>query len=244
MKTVNFVTAACIALGTTAAMAQTSPQQVQSTPPAGMTPFGGTMQQMGTPATGMATGQNAQPSARAQVSDEDKKFVRAAAIGGMFEVQSSQLATTMSQNNEVRQFAQQMIGDHTQANQQLMQLAGSKQIRVPGKLDKEHTQMLKKLSQAQGPQFDQAFVKAQVQAHQEMVALFQKAATNLQDPQLKAFAAQTLPVLQNHLQMASQFQGASGSAGASAPMGAPGASNNSGASAPMGASNSGSGSSN
>jgi putative membrane protein len=127
-------------------------------------------------------------------------FVRNAAIGGMFEIQSSQLALNKSQDRDVRDFAQKMITDHRQADEKLKSLA--KNETIPTSLDSAHEQMLQHLRGENGSNFVEAFKQDQVTAHREAVNLFQNYANNGSDPQLKQFAQQTLPTLQNHLQMA------------------------------------------
>ena len=85
---------------------------------------------------------------RAKSADEklsDKTFVQKAAIGGMFEVQSSELAQTMSNNADVKQFANRMMTDHTKANQELTRLARQKNWQVPSVLDEKHQAMIDRL---------------------------------------------------------------------------------------------------
>lgn len=53
-----------------------------------------------------------------------------------------------------------------------------------------------------GSAFDAAYARDMVKDHQQDVAEFRKEARAGQDPALKAFARKTLPVLQQHLQMA------------------------------------------
>ena len=128
------------------------------------------------------------------------EFVRNAAIGGMFEVQSSQLALKKTQDQDVKQFADRMVKDHTQANDKLKSLA--KNETVPGDLDQPHQQMLQKLQGENGSNFVDTFKQMQVSAHRQTINLFQSYARNGDDQQLKQFAQQTLPTLQQHLQMA------------------------------------------
>ncbi|SDO67683.1 protein of unknown function [Paracidovorax cattleyae] len=59
----------------------------------------------------------------------DKSFRDDAAHNGHAEVRSSQLALQKARNPKVRAFAQQMVDDHTQANQQLAALAAGKNMR-------------------------------------------------------------------------------------------------------------------
>ena len=133
--------------------------------------------------------------------------MRNAAIGGMFEVQSSQLALKKTQDQDVKQFADRMIKDHTQANDKLKSLA--KNETIPSDLDQSHQQMLQKLQGENGSNFVDTFKQMQVAAHRQAINLFQSYAEHGDDQQLKQFAQQTLPTLQQHLQMAEHITVAS-----------------------------------
>ncbi|HEY1375247.1 MAG TPA: DUF4142 domain-containing protein [Gemmataceae bacterium] len=141
----------------------------------------------------------------------DKMFVEKAAIGGMFEVKSSQLAQQKGSSPGVKQFAARMITDHTKANQELMALARQKGWQVPTALDQKHRDLLNQLSQNQagtgpaGDRFDRAYAEMQVKAHDHAVELFEKAAQECKDADLKAWATKTLPTLKEHQQMAKQM---------------------------------------
>ncbi|HEX4591573.1 MAG TPA: DUF4142 domain-containing protein [Gemmataceae bacterium] len=162
-----------------------------------------------------AGGLLAQPHQHVTSDDEkfsDKMFVEKAAIGGMFEVKSSQLAQQMAGSTAVKQFAARMITDHTKANQELMGLARQKGWRVPTGLDQKHQEMLTQLQRGEGggsgvasDRFDRAYIDIQVRAHDKTVALFEKAAQQSQDADLKAWAAKTLPTLKEHQEMARQL---------------------------------------
>ncbi len=129
-----------------------------------------------------------------------QEFVRDAAIGGMFEVQSSQLALNKSQDRDVRDFAQRMIKDHTEADNKLKSIA--KNETIPSSLDAPHQQMLQHLRGENGSNFVEAFKQDQVTAHQQAISQFRNYADHGDDQQLKQFAQQTLPTLQDHLRMA------------------------------------------
>ena len=142
------------------------------------------------------------PGFAAGLSSADHKFVEQAAAGGMAEVEEGQLAQQKASSNDVKQFASQMVTDHTKANDELKQIAQSKGITLPShptRAEERSESGLKKLS---GTEFDRHYVREQVADHQKTVALFQKQANSGEDPELKAFAQKTLPILQRHLQMA------------------------------------------
>jgi putative membrane protein len=140
--------------------------------------------------------------AMAAMSSEDKTFAHKAAAGGQAEVAFGQLAKENASAAAVKQFGQRMVTDHTQANQELMQIAGSQNLDLPKGLDAKHQAKEQKLSTTKGTAFDKAYMQDMVQDHKEDVADFRKEAEQGQDPQLKAFAAKYLPVLEKHLQMA------------------------------------------
>jgi len=140
--------------------------------------------------------------ARADAPAANKTSTSKAAAGGFAEVQFGWMATQNAGFAIVKAFGQRMVTDHTQANQELMQIAGSQNLDLPKGLDAKHQAKEQKLSTTKGTAFDKAYMQDMVQDHKEDVADFRKEAEQGQDPQLKAFAAKYLPVLEKHLQMA------------------------------------------
>jgi putative membrane protein len=131
----------------------------------------------------------------------DSKFVMNAAMGGMAEVEMGRLAAQKGASDEVRQFGQRMVDDHSKANEELMRVASSKGMAPPTTLDAKHQAAMQKLSALSGDKFDREYVKMMVGDHKKDVAEFQKEASRGADPDIKAFASSTLPTLQEHLQM-------------------------------------------
>lgn len=130
-------------------------------------------------------------------------FVTMAASSNMFEIESSKAALQKAKSAEVKHFAQKMIEDHTKAAKQMMatvQKSGGK-LAMPMKMDPKHAGMMSTLDAGAAASFEKQYVMAQVQAHDEAVMLFSAYATGGDDPALKAFAAKTLPVLQQHQRM-------------------------------------------
>lgn len=131
----------------------------------------------------------------------DSKFVMMAAMGGMAEVEMGRLAAQKGASDEVRQFGQRMVDDHSKANEELMRVASSKGMTPPTTLDAKHQAAMQKLSALSGEKFDKEYVKMMVGDHKKDVSEFQKEASRGADPDIKAFAASTLPTLQGYLQM-------------------------------------------
>lgn len=129
----------------------------------------------------------------------DTKFALAAAQGGFAEVQMGQLAAQKATNPEVKAFGQQMVDDHTKANDQLKQVASSEDMTLPDSMGPKEQTEYTKLQNLSGAQFDHAYVHAMVKDHEEDVKEFHKEANTGKDPQIKNFASTTLPILQGHL---------------------------------------------
>ncbi len=137
----------------------------------------------------------------------DASFIQTAAQGGMAEVQMAQLAEQTSKSRAVKQFAEHMIADHTTANNQLKQIAANKGATVPPDVNSEQQQALAKLQGEKGRMFDHDYIMGQVTDHQAMLSAFQTEAASGSDPDLKSFAAQTVPIIQEHLTAAQKLEG-------------------------------------
>jgi len=133
-------------------------------------------------------------------------FVKQAAQDGMTEVQLGKLAVQKSQDAKVREFANRMVADHSQANRDLASLAKSKNLDVPASLDSEHQSIVQTLTEKSGAAFDAAYSEHMKADHSEAIALFEGASTS-SDKDLAAFAQKTLPTLQEHKKMADQLAG-------------------------------------
>jgi putative membrane protein len=140
----------------------------------------------------------------AVAKDNAQSFVNKAAVGGMFEVQSSELALKKSKDADVRQFAEMMVADHSKANNTLKSVAQQEGLTVPTELDHKHANTLKELRNA-GSQFDAPYIKAQLQGHETTVKLFERYSNAGDNKALRNFAAETLPTLRMHLNRIEQI---------------------------------------
>jgi putative membrane protein len=137
-----------------------------------------------------------------QLSSSDYKFAREAARGGMFEVNLGNVAIANSKNTEVQQFGQQMVKDHGAAGQKLQGIASQKGATLPTQLTEKQQKEVDKLTKLSGPEFDKAYLSCMIRAHKADERAFKKASEDIQDPDLKAFAADTLNIVRDHLKMA------------------------------------------
>ena len=140
------------------------------------------------------------------LNTHDRDFMMEAAMGGMMEVELGRVAAQKGMSDSVKQFGQRMVDDHSKANTELMTLATSKGITLPAALDDKHRKEVTKLSGMSGAEFDRAYMKLMVSDHKKDVSEFEKQSTKATDPDVKAFATNTLPTLKDHLQQATTVE--------------------------------------
>ena len=140
----------------------------------------------------------------------DASFYKVAAEAGMSEVDLGNLAQDKGSNQQVKDFGAMMVKDHTAANDKLKSLAATKNITLPNSASVSQTATKAKLDVLSGDSFDKSYVKSQLRAHRQAVALFKKESTSGQDSDAKAFAAATLPTLRGHLKQIISIASAEG----------------------------------
>jgi putative membrane protein len=143
----------------------------------------------------------------------DHQFVIDAAHGGLAEVELGKLASEKGESAQVRQFGERMVTDHAKANDELKSLAQQKNITLPAALDTKDKATVDRLSRMSGTQFDRAYMQDMLQDHRKDVNDFRKESQGGQDPEVKAWAAKTLPTLEEHLRLAQSASGVVGTSG-------------------------------
>lgn len=130
-------------------------------------------------------------------------FVATAPAANAFEIASSRLALEKSQNPAVRAFAEKMITDHTKIGEAFVAAFGKAGtgLTPPDGLGPELGAIMDKLQSESGAAFDASYITAQTQGHQAAVGLFAGYAKGGDNAVLKAFAAETLPTIEMHLEM-------------------------------------------
>lgn len=136
----------------------------------------------------------------------DSKFMTHVAADGMAEIHMGQMALEKSADARVKQLAQRIVDDHTDANGKLRALAQAKQVTLPSAPTDEAQHAADVMKDMSAGKFDKAWVDAMVKDHQKAVALFAREIKQTQDPEVAAFASKTLPTLKTHLELAQQLQ--------------------------------------
>lgn len=144
-------------------------------------------------------------TASSMTTASPEAFMTEAAQGGMAEVELGKLALKNAENAEVKKFAQMMIDDHGKANTELKVLAAKKNVTLPADMG-SHKSDYDSLSKVKGADFDADYVDGMVEDHEDDVEAFEKQANSSSDPDVKAFAAKTLPTLKKHLEAIKAIQ--------------------------------------
>jgi putative membrane protein len=142
----------------------------------------------------------AAPTASSSLSAQDRSFAMTAAAAGLSEVQEGKLAASKG-DAKVKKIGNQMVTDHTRANNQLTSLASSKGITLPTEVTDDQAAQLSHLQGLSGTSFDAAYLRDQRNAHEKAIKLFETETSSGADSDLKSFAGTTLPILKMHLKM-------------------------------------------
>jgi putative membrane protein len=195
--------AIALAIGGGWALAQTTPSSGSPGTPTGSSMTGGRAAPAAQPGTGT---RNAETNKDDKLARGDRRFMEKAAESGMFEVQIAQLAASKATDPAVKDFANKLVQDHQEANNELVQIANSKKVELPAAPPRGKRHEIEKLGKLSGAEFDKQFVKhVGVKDHESDIKEFEKAADKVKDPDLKAWAQKTLPHLREHLAMAEKL---------------------------------------
>jgi putative membrane protein len=146
----------------------------------------------------------AQPKSSPSVNTSDSMFLRQAAEINLAEVELGQFAKENASAQTVKDFAQRMITDHSNAQHTLKMLAAGKNVTLPDQLDAKDMALYTRLTKLSGTAFDRAYINAMVQGHTQAVAKFKSESKAATDPDVRSYASNTLPTLEEHLKLAHQ----------------------------------------
>lgn len=148
---------------------------------------------------------NAPPTAAGNptLTPAEKTFVTQASTSGIFEVEAARIAANKATDGTIRNYATMLINHHSAANDELMQLAGNRNVPLPQGVSADRKGEIEKLRAMPEKEFDRHFVQTiGVQAHQRDIKLFESASSSVRDPELRAWIEKTLPTLREHLAQA------------------------------------------
>jgi putative membrane protein len=138
-----------------------------------------------------------------QLGPIDTYFVTQTSLGTPFQVDSGRLALKQGDTQAIRSYAELMVGSHIDVDQVLETILNRKHpVPRPTLLKAAYMTMISTLETEKGPRFDADYVRGQVNYQNANARLYQHEIDNGTDPDLRAFAQQTLPKIQDHLERA------------------------------------------
>lgn len=136
----------------------------------------------------------------------DYRFASDAAQGGNFETALGRMAVEKSTNSTVVRFGQRMTDDHGKAGKELAGIVSRNEAILPSQLSEDQQKFIKHLASLSGPEFDKAYAALMVKDHEEDLKVFQRAAQEVQDAELKVFASTAVTMVQAHLTLAKDLE--------------------------------------
>jgi putative membrane protein len=134
--------------------------------------------------------------------NDDAKFLIAAAELQMEEISLGKLAQQMGSSDHVKELGKMMETDHTKTLAELKALAQSKSVSIPGSLTEDSRDAYDNLQDESGNDFGKAYSKLMVEHHEDAIKLFEKAANDADDSEIRSWASSKLAGLRTHLEQA------------------------------------------
>lgn len=135
-------------------------------------------------------------------NDNGVKFLMAAAEMQLEEISLGKLAQQKGTTPHVKELGKMMEVDHTKTLAELNTLAQSKSVVIPATATEDSMETQKDLMEKEGNDFGKAYSDMMVDHHEDAIELFEKAATDSEDAEIKAWATEKLPSMRTHLEHA------------------------------------------
>ena len=145
-------------------------------------------------------GQNMQNSA-------DRSFISTAAEANLAEIDMAKMVGQKSTDPAVKDFANRMVTDHTQASQKLAGVAEANGGKLPAEVSVTERKEKSELQKLSGTQLDDAYLRDELRGHKKAISAFESEIEHGQNQEAKNYAEQTLPTLEDHIRIAEDIAG-------------------------------------
>lgn len=138
-------------------------------------------------------------------------FADNAEAANLYEIEAAKIALERSRRHDVKEFARQMIADHTKTSSELKSFLGQTNSpqRPRDSLDALHQTLIDDLNGASDEDFDKRYIAQQQSAHSNAITLFKTYQNAGQDDGLRSLAGLALPMLEHHMEMVRDLEKAS-----------------------------------
>ena len=137
-------------------------------------------------------------------ASSDTAFIRQAIRGNYTEVALGRLAESRAENDDVEDFAERMVTDHNDMNEQWADLAKDQDMRITLEFGPEGQQVIERLEDLEGAQFDQAYMTEMLRHHERDLAAFQRMSTSARSTEVRQLASSGATKIREHLALAQQ----------------------------------------
>ncbi|HET9743359.1 MAG TPA: DUF4142 domain-containing protein [Terriglobales bacterium] len=145
--------------------------------------------------------------AKAQAAMTDQQFVDLAAQTDMVEANLGQQAQNVADNQQVKDYAQTLVTDHTKDFDDLHTAAQQASLNVPDAIDAAHNKsMIDPFQKLKGAAFDHKYIQEMVAGHTKALEVYKKEAADAQNQAIKSYAEAAIPVLEKHLESAKDLE--------------------------------------
>jgi putative membrane protein len=141
------------------------------------------------------------------MENSDRSFLTSAAEANLAEIDMAKLVGQKSTDPAVKDFANRMITDHTQASQRLATVAETNGVKLPTEESAAERNKKSELQKLSGAQLNEAYLRNELQGHKETISAFENEIEHRQNQETKSYAEQTLPTLQDHIRIAEDVAG-------------------------------------
>jgi len=133
-----------------------------------------------------------------KAAEKDAQFVVDQVAGNYAEVKLAQVAQQKSTNPEIKSIAAMLEADHTAVLNDLKAFAAKKNISVPAEESQDSKDKIQKLNEEQPTAFDKKWCDELMDKHMKGIKTYEDASANLEDPELKSWAANLVSKLKMH----------------------------------------------
>jgi putative membrane protein len=141
------------------------------------------------------------------MENSDQRFITSAAEANLAEIDMAKLVGQKSTDPAVKDFANRMVTDHTQASQRLATVAETNGVKLPTEESAAERNKKSELQKLSGAQLNEAYLRNELQGHKETISAFENEIEHGQNQETKSYAEQTLPTLQDHIRIAEDVAG-------------------------------------
>lgn len=142
------------------------------------------------------------------LNDSDKNFIHLASMSNTFEKETSKIALSKSADSVVLSFAQQMLTDHTNAQNDLKTMGTVVGFTVTDTIDAAHAATITQLDTLTGRTFDSAYIHTQLLDHEGTRKFYIDELENGNQVNVKAYANTILQNITLHYQRADSIAAA------------------------------------